>query len=161
MKNTYKTNLVVLLLLAFSCHEEGFCQVGINTTTPLSTLDINGNLNVKEIGIFNALVPGSGTLNGGTFASKTNINDGVYISLTPTPGLTDFQLPNATLVPGRIYILRNISNTQNAFIYSIAGSFFATNSNGVTPQPLTMASNAVTKTMMFISDGLNWTYFFF
>jgi hypothetical protein len=161
LKNLYTTKLSYIVLMAIFCLENGFSQVGINTTTPLSTLDINGNLNVKEIGIANALVPGSGPLNGGPFAAKTNINDGVYISLTPTPGAADFQLPNATLVPGRIYILRNISNTQNAFIYSLGGQFFATNTNAATSAPLTMQSNAVTKTMMFISDGANWTYFFF
>lgn len=153
--------LLLLLLTAICAVNFGFAQVGINTTNPLSTLDINGNLNVKEIGIANALVPGSAPLTGGTFASKTNISDGVYISLTPTSGSADFQLPNAALVPGRIYIVRNISNTQSAFIYSLGGNFFATNSNTLTPAPLTMLSNAVTKTMMFISDGANWTYFFF
>ena len=156
-----KLKLILILIAAICTAQFGFAQVGINTTTPLSTLDINGNLNVKEIGIANALVLGSGTLNGGTFASKTNISDGVYISITPTSGSADFQLPNAALVPGRIYIVRNISNSQNAFIYTLGGSFFATNSNTLAPAPLTMQSNAVTKTMMFISDGSNWTYFFF
>ena len=156
-----KLRLALILIAVFCIANSSFAQVGINTTTPLSTLDINGNLNVKEIGIANALVAGSGTLNGGPFGNKTVINDGVYISLTPTTGNTDFVLPNATLVPGRIYILRNISNSQNAFIYNLGGSFFATNSNTLAPSPLTMQSNAVTKTMMFISDGLNWTFFFF
>ncbi len=156
-----RLKLVLILITAICAVNFGFSQVGINTTNPLSTLDINGNLNVKEIGIANALVPGSAPLNGGTFANKTNINDGVYISLTPTSGSADFQLPNAALVPGRIYIVRNISNTQNAFIYSLGGNFFASNSNTLTTAPLTMQSNAVTKTMMFISDGSNWTYLFF
>lgn len=158
MKNL---KIIYIFITAICAVNFGRAQVGINTTNPLSTLDINGNLNVKEIGIFNALVPGSGPLNGGTFANKTNISDGVYISLTPTSGSADFQLPSAASVPGRIYIVRNISNTQSAFIYSLGGSFFATNSNTLTAQPLTMLSNAVTKTMMFISDGANWTYFFF
>lgn len=154
--------LVFILITAICAVNFGFSQVGINTTNPLSTLDINGNLNVKEIGIVNALVPGSAPLLGSTAPARTAINDGVYISITPQgSGANDFQLPNAALVPGRIYIVRNISNSQNAFIYSLGGSFFATNSNTLTAQPLTMQSNAVTKTMMFISDGSNWTYFFF
>lgn len=109
----------ILILICFFCFSEfGFSQVGINTTTPLSTLDINGNLNIKEIGIYNALVPGSGPLFGGPFGNKTPINDGVYISLTPTAGNTDFILPNAALYPGRIYILRNISASIDAYIYN-------------------------------------------
>ena len=44
----------MLLIIVFGCFfQSGFSQVGINTTTPLSTLDINGNLNVKEIGLAN------------------------------------------------------------------------------------------------------------
>ena len=65
----------LILMLLFCASEFGFSQVGINTTTPLSTLDINGNLNVKEIGIYNALVPGSGPLFGGPFGNKTSIRN--------------------------------------------------------------------------------------
>lgn len=137
----------------------GFAQVGINTTTPLSTLDINGNLNVKEIGIANALVAGSATLNGGSFASKTQINDGVYISIMPSGSTNDFELPNAVNVPGRIYIVRNISNSNYAFIYSAGGSLFAKNSATANAVPLEMQHSGFRKTLIIISDGLNWTFF--
>ncbi len=128
-------------------------QVGINTTTPLSTLDLNGNLSLKTIGI-------PTPLNGGPAFSATPIDDGVYLSLTPTAGNTEFYLPNAVNVPGRIYILRNISNSINATIYTAGGQFFAKDSNTATPQPLTMPANALLKTVIVISDGANWTYIF-
>ncbi len=157
-KTMNKLKLILILVAVVCTANYGFAQVGINTTTPLSTLDINGNLNVKEIGIFNALVAGSGALNGGPFASKTVINDGVYISLTPTAGNTDFILPNAALVPGRIYILRNISSSTNAYIYTDGGALFAHDSNNATPSPREMRWDVLGKTIIFISDGLNWTY---
>jgi len=155
-----KLKLALILITAFCAVNSGFAQVGINTTTPLSTLDINGNLNVKEIGIVNANVSGSATFNGGPSGSATQINDGVYISLTPTSGSDEFILPNAVNVPGRIYVLRNISNTINAKIYTFGGAFYAKDSNTATGAPLNMPSNAALKTIIVISDGINWTYIF-
>lgn len=128
-------------------------QVGINTATPLSTLDLNGNLSLKAIGITTAFV-------GGPAGNATPINDGVYLSLTPTPGNVEFIVPNASTVPGRIYILRNISNTVTAQLYSFGGLFFAKDSNTATAAPLNMPGNATMKTLILISDGANWTYIF-
>ncbi|WP_395054880.1 hypothetical protein [Flavobacterium sp.] len=124
-------------------------QVGINTLLPQSTLDVNGNLSIKVVNLL-----------GGASGSATPINDGIYISVTPTGGNQEFLLPNATLFPGRTYIIRNVSNSVNAQIYSIGGSFFSKDSNTATPSPLVMNSNSITKTLFIISDGFNWTYFF-
>jgi hypothetical protein len=152
---------LALILIAATCGvDSGLAQVGINTTTPLSTLDINGNLNIKEIGIANVNVAGSGAFNGGPAGSATQIDDGVYISLTPTAGSDEFILPNAVNVPGRIYILRNISNSVNAKIYTFGGGFYAKDSSTVTGAPLNMPFNAILKTVIVISDGVNWTYIF-
>ena len=156
MKNFNSTAVLVLLLLICG---NGFSQIGINTITPLSTLDINGNLTIKEVGVVNANVAGSAILYGGPFASKTQINDGVYISITPSGSNNDFELPNAVNVPGRIYIVRNVSTTNYAFIYTAGGDLYAKNSIGATTQPLDMQHTGVRKTLFFISDGLNWTYF--
>lgn len=152
---------LILILIAVVCTANfGFSQVGINTTTPLSTLDINGNLTIKEVGLTNVNVAGSGTFNGGSPGSATPISDGVYISLTPTSGSDEFILPNAVNVPGRIYVLRNISNSINAKIYTFGGSLFAKDSSTLTTAPLTMPFNASQKTVIVISDGVNWTYIF-
>ena len=151
---------IFVLFLLISSYQYGFSQVGINTTTPLSTLDICGNLNVKEIGLTNANVSGSATFYGGPSGSATRIDDGVYISLTPTSGNQEFILPNAVNVPGRIYVMRNISNSVDAKIYTFGGSFFAKDSSGTTAAPLTMPYNSALKTVIVISDGANWTYIF-
>jgi len=127
--------------------------VGINTTEPKSTLDINGNLSLKVV-----------SLNGGASTTATPIDDGVYINLTPTAGSPQFILPNASNFPGRIYVLRNISDTVIAEIYSFGGLLFAGDSSGTSTPPIEMdpdtAGNGgdVTKTLIFISDGTNWTF---
>lgn len=158
MKLLIKSFFIVSLFITF---QKGFTQVGINTTSPLSTLDINGNLNVKEIGLANVNVAGSGLLNGGVPGSATPIIDGVYISLSPTAvGLDEFIIPDAVSVPGRIYILRNISNAINAKLYSFGGMFFAKDSNASTAAPLILPPNTLLKTIIIVSDGINWTYIF-
>lgn len=154
-------NIVIIVCFIFGFNLNS--QVGIGTTSPKSTLDINGNLSLKVV-----------SLNGGPSGSATSIDDGVYISLTPTAFNVEFILPDATTVLGRIYILRNISDAENAVIYTnganaTAGAgveFFrgdGRNSQGplgsviMTPD---LANNGgdITKTLIFISDGANWTY---
>jgi hypothetical protein len=157
MKNIF--SIIALALFFYGAH----AQVGIGTTAPKSTLDINGNLSLKVV-----------SLNGGPSASATPIDDGVYINLTPTALNMEFILPVATTVPGRIYILRNISDSENAVIYTLGANatagagveFFrgdGRNSQGplgsVTMTPdLANDGGDVTKTLIFISDGANWTY---
>lgn len=150
MKKIVQFSLILLPWLTF-------CQVGIGTNTPLSTLDINGNISFKVI-----------DLDGGNFGNKTSINDGFYLNLRPNNGApnngNDFELPNAALVPGRMYIVRNIKNCDDAYIYSVAPSLiFAGNSRTASAQPILMGSDCAqtsseTKTLTFISDGDNWTY---
>jgi len=140
-----KLKLALILITAICAVTTGFAQVGINTTNPLSTLDINGNLSVKAI-----------TLNGS--AAITPITDGVYISLNPLAMDQEFQLPSPLTYPGRIYYLRNINDTHTAKLTTSAGNFFF--------RPLTSGGVATIfmydnhyRTFMVISDGSNWTVF--
>ncbi|MEM5563813.1 hypothetical protein WNY78_01795 [Psychroserpens sp. AS72] len=150
----------IVLIVTFLSSIMSFAQVGIGTITPQSTLDINGNLSVK-------VVP----YNGGPGGSATIIDDGIYLNLTPTAGNIEFILPDATTVPGRVYIVRNISDTIDAVMYSFG--FVAGQGNGVEffPGDSRVSGKSVimsadigndggdpTKTLMFISDGSNWTY---
>ena len=141
-----RITLVIILSLIFVI--PNFAQVGIGTIAPKSTLDINGNLSVKVV-----------NLNGGPGGSATPINDGVYISLTPTVGNVEFLLPNATAVPGRVYILRNVTDFETAQIYSLGGLFFSKQSKTATSAPLNMPPDALRKSVIIASDGFNWTYF--
>ncbi|MTE26396.1 hypothetical protein [Winogradskyella ouciana] len=154
-------NIVTLICLIFTfCLNAQVDGVGINTQDPKSTLDINGNLSLKVVGY-----------NGGPGGSATPIDDGIYLNLSPTSGNIEFILPDATTVPGRIYIARNISDSVDAVIYSFG--FVAGQGNGVEFFPgdsrvsvksVTMAADIgndggdPTKTLVFVSDGSNWTY---
>lgn len=136
----------IFLALLFS--GLSFSQVGINTTTPLSTLDINGNLSVKTVTL-------NGTNSGGG-GSAALINDGVYISVLPLASDDKFQLPNPTLFPGRVYIIRNIQNSVTAQLTTTSGMFFPKNST-VGSSNLYMYEGNL-RTVIVISDGVNWTY---
>lgn len=148
MKGNYKL-FVGFYLLLFGC-AFAYGQVGINTTTPLSMLDVNGNLSVKTV-----------TLSGGTSGSPFLIDDGVYISLDPRNGTSDhYRLPNPTTCPGRIYVLRNITDNDNAQLSIVGGStrFFPKDARTGT-FTLTMPYTGANKSIILVSDGFNWTYF--
>ena len=122
----------------------GLAQVGINTTTPLSTLDINGNVSVKTV-----TLTGSG--------SATLINDGVYISIAPQATDQEFRLPSAVTYPGRIYIIRNIQNTVTAKLTSAGGLLFPKGSTTGSTEIYMWQNNR--RSVIVVSDGSNWTYF--
>ena len=143
---------IILVLLAMCLLSiSSFGQVGINTTAPLSTLDINGNLSVKVV-----------SLNGGPAFGATLINDGVYVNLTPTPGNLQFYLDDPATTPGRIYILRNITDFEQAELYTAGGKRFfnkTTNVGSAVNDPIFLPPNSVGKSIIIVSDGVNWTYF--
>ncbi len=139
----------ILLVIVFGCFfQSGFSQVGINTTTPLSTLDINGNLSVKVVNL-----TGTGT---GTSGSAVLISDGVYISINPAATDDKFQLPNPVSFPGRTYIIRNINNTITAQLTTAAGMLFPKNSTVGSSNIYMYEGNL--RTVTVFSDGSNWTY---
>ena len=146
MKSKIYPSFIFLAFLLVS--SLSFSQVGINTTNPLSTLDINGNLSVKTV-----------TLNGtdtGGLGTATLINDGVYISVRPLAQDDKFQLPDPTLFPGRIYIIRNIQNSVTAQLTTASELLFPKNST--TGSTYIYMYGGTRRTVIVISDGLNWTY---
>ena len=134
----------MILIPALLSVNFGLAQVGINTSNPLSTLDINGNLSVKTITLV-----GSG--------SATDINDGVYISVNPQATDQEFRLPSAVTYPGRVYIIRNINNTTTAMLTSAAGLLFPKGSTTGSTEVYMYEGNR--RSVIVISDGSNWTYF--
>lgn len=135
---------LILILIAVVCTANfGFSQVGINTTNPLSMLDVNGNMSVKVL-----TLTGSG--------SATLISDGVYISINPQAADQEFQLPNPVTYPGRMYIVRNINNGNTAKLTTAAGLLFPKNSTTGSAQIYMYEGNL--RTVTVISDGSNWTY---
>ena len=139
-----RLKLILILITAICAVSFGFAQVGINTSQPLSTLDINGNLSLKTV-----TLTGSG--------SATLINDGVYISINPQATDQEFQLPNPINYPGRVYIIRNINNTITAKLTTAAGLLFPKGSTTGSAQIYMWEGNR--RSVIVISDGSNWTYF--
>jgi hypothetical protein len=140
-----KLKLALILMAGICAADFGFAQVGINTTTPLSTLDINGNLSVKTI-----------TLNGS--GSKTLVSDGVYLSLNPLANDQEFQLPSPITYPGRVYMLRNINDTYTAKLTTAAANFFFKGYTTGGVNTIYMYDNHY-RTLLVVSDGSNWTLF--
>lgn len=139
----------ILFLMVFGCFfQSGFSQVGINTTTPMSMLDVNGNLSVKVVNLI-----GNGS---GTSGSAILIDDGVYLSINPTATNDKFQLPNPVLYPGRIYFIRNINNSITAQLTTTTGLLFPKNSTTGSSNIFMFEGNL--RTITVISDGVNWTY---
>ncbi|MBQ0787696.1 MAG: hypothetical protein KBT69_09355 [Oceanihabitans sp.] len=136
-----KNILIICCFIFFS--NTGFAQVGVGTTTPKSTLDINGNLSVKHI-----TLTGNGT--------ATDIDGGVYLSINPQATDQEFRLPNPVAFPGRVYIIRNINNSNTAKLTTIAGSLFPKGSTTGSSEIYMYENNL--RTITVISDGVNWTY---
>ncbi|WP_452232391.1 hypothetical protein [Lacinutrix sp. MEBiC02595] len=134
-----------ILLICYFClfSTAIFAQVGVGTTTPKSTLDINGNLSVKHI-----TLTGNGT--------ATDIDGGVYLSINPQATDQEFRLPNPVTFPGRVYIIRNINNSNTAKLTTIAGSLFPKGSTTGSSEIYMYENNL--RTITVISDGVNWTY---
>ena len=145
-KEHLKSFLIFTVLLATP--QLGYSQVGINTIVPQSTLDINGNLSVKVV-----------NLNGGPSGSWTTISDGIYLSLTPSGLNVEFALPDPTTVPGRMYYIRNITDFDTAKLYTQGGKLLFPNDSKTGVNPLLMPPNAQNKSVIVVSDGLNWTYY--
>jgi hypothetical protein len=142
MKIKFDITFLTFFLLLFSF---GYSQVGINTTTPLSTLDVNGTLSLKHITLI------------GTPAI-TLIDDGVYVSVDPRATDQEFKLPSPITYPGRMYFLRNINDTFTAKLTTFAGQFFSRGTTtGGTPTVYMYDNN--NRSIIVISDGLNWTIF--
>lgn len=147
----------LLFLLVFSTCI--FAQVGVGTTEPKSTLDINGNLSVKVVSLV-----GNGTGTQTNAGSTVEIDDGVYISVNPQVQDDTFELPNPLEVPGRVYFIRNVNptNTITAKIVTDTGQLFSSGSttNGSNEIYLYESGSDFRKSVIVISDGANWTYFF-
>lgn len=136
-----------------------FAQVGVGTTEPKSTLDINGNLSVKVVSL-----TGNSTGNQSNAGTTVEIDDGVYISVNPQVQDDTFELPDPSEVPGRIYFIRNVNptNTVTAKIVTDTGQFFSSGSttSGSNEIYLYESGSDLRKSVIVISDGANWTYFF-
>ena len=92
-------------------------------------------------------------------ATPTTISDGFYLSLNPQAADQEFILPSPIFFPGRMYILRNISDTNTAKLTTPVGLLFGKGktTGGATSIYMYDDNNRM---ITVISDGLNWTYIY-
>ena len=120
-------------------------NVGIGTTAPTSTLQVNGT---TAVGVVMGLVGSSG---------GTPLAGGGYLGLSPQNGNDFYKLPNANTCAGRVYYLRNNSNSNIASMNTSGGLMFEGGSTSAASGDYFMQPSGPTKTLTVISDGTNWT----
>jgi|GEM_PF-2982732 len=122
--------------------------VGIGTSAPNSTLQVDGTI---AVGLTMGLA-------GGPSGSPISLATAkYYIGLSPADAVNNnYQLPSPVTYPGRVYFIRNNSSANNAVLTTAAGLLFpAQSATGIASYGLNAASSV--KSVMVISDGSNWT----
>lgn len=143
----FYTNKQASPLLSMTLHNNGNTMVGASTTTPHSTLQVDGT---TAVGVTNGVSGGPS----GTPVSLSGL--GSYISLNAAGGTDNYQLPNAASCAGRIYYIRNTSTTNDATLVTAGGNLCPGNSSTCTASYILPFDNTG-KTVIAISDGSNWT----
>lgn len=129
-------------------------NVGINNNNPNSTLQVNGSFSVST-----SMSVAGGSI--GTPASLAGLNG--YIGLSPVGANDYYELPDPATCPGRIYYIRNNNNPgdDDAFVRSGGAGQVCSGSGGCLGAGnyytiTTGNPNPVPKTIICLSDGVNW-----
>jgi trimeric autotransporter adhesin len=123
-------------------------RTGVNTISPNSTLHVDGSVAVGT----------SMGLAGGTTGSPASLaNAKSYIGLSPADGTNNYyQLPDPATCSGRMYIIRNNSSVEIAKLITAGGLLFG-GSSASGSADYWLNPNSAPKTVMAVSDGINWT----
>lgn len=124
-------------------------NVGIGTATPNSNLHVDGTLAVGvTLGV-----------SGGTLASPTVFSaQKSYIGLSPAGSNVYYQLPSAAINAGRVYYIRNNDPSVAAQLGTISGLICPGGGAClVSGGYYTINGSGSVKTVIVISDGINWT----
>ena len=132
MKNQYLLLLFALLALQVKA------QVGIGTISPNSMLDLRGSF----APIYRS------------FTGATNLTASDYTAVFNGPAAATATLPDASTCPGRIYCVKNFSNTLPTPTLTLA-PVSSQLIDGLATWSLSQADQSV----MIISDGINWEVF--
>lgn len=135
-KNTSLPKIILFQIFSFLLliHYNSFAQVGIATTTPLSTFEVNGSMGQTISTVSSDL-----TLDA---THSVIICDNGNVTRTIT-------LPNSIGIKGRIYsVKRNENSTENVSIVTSSSQLIDGESNFVLSQEK--------ETVSMISDGANW-----
>ena len=108
-------------------------QVGVGTTSPVSTLDVRGSLSTAVR----------------SFTGTTSIASSDHTVIFTGTSAVTATLPDATACAGRIYCIKNYSTTSAALT-------IATTSSQTIDGSTTWLMNQTNESAMLISDGANW-----
>lgn len=131
-----------------SIDKDGNLAVGIDPTirTARTKLEVNGVISSTPQ----------------TLSGSNNMMTSTVVSVNPTVNDEEFFLPNPTSAPGAILFVRNISNSLTAKITTPTGSIIEASRVGGNVNIFMLGLDnrpEKSKTLMFISDGFNWTAF--
>ena len=114
-------------------------NVGIGTTTPLSTLQVNGSTASAVQNINNTNISSS-------ISYSLDASRSIVIVKGVGSSITILNLPSASSAPGRIYYIKNAQNTGSLYVNSITGDSL----DGITT-PLSLSYNYG---VIIVSDGV-------
>ncbi len=153
--NTADSSKWKLVGTAITNKNIGNVGIGTDNTAATSTLQIDGTI---------AIGTSMNIAGGSTLAPVSLANLKSYIGLSPISGNDYYELPDPSTCVGRIYYIRNNNNSgaDYAFVRSAGTGQICDGSGpclGVgTYKTITTGSpNPSPKTIMCISDGINWT----
>jgi hypothetical protein len=132
MKNQYLLLLFAVLALQVKA------QVGIGTISPNSMLDLRGSF----APIYRS------------FTGATTLTAGDYTAVFNGPAAATAMLPDASTCPGRIYCVKNFSNTLPTPTLTLA-----TVSSQLIDGLATWSLSQAYQSVMVVSDGVNWEVF--
>lgn len=118
-------------------------QVGINITNPRYDFEVNGILGSTPQTLSEV----------GSYMTST------VVSVQPTNTNDIFYLPNPLQYPGAILFVRNVTTVTAQIITPENSIINASNVGGANNFYMIGSENSNTKTIMFVSDGVNWTAF--
>lgn len=119
----------IVLMSAITTH----AQVGVGTTSPVSTLDVRGSVSTAVR----------------SFTGATSIASSDHTVIFTGTSAATATLPDATTCTGRIYCIKNYSTTASALTV-------ATTSSQTIDGASTWLMNQTNQSVMVISDGANW-----
>ncbi|MBP6730472.1 MAG: hypothetical protein KA149_00345 [Chitinophagales bacterium] len=122
-------------------------NVGIETTTPNSSLQINGTFASKS---------GNSASSITTAGNGVALDNSYFIELNAVVANARFKLPAANTCGGRMYMLFNASGNA-AIIESAGGTFFGGNGTSGTTT-FNMPAVSVGRFVHAVSDGNNWLW---
>ncbi|WP_400192155.1 beta strand repeat-containing protein [Hymenobacter sp. B81] len=131
-------------------------SVGIGVEQPHSSLQVAGTF---AVGVVNGYGGGTSGNANGLDQGRIHLTDiiGSYYGLAPSSSSNQYyRLPNPGTCTGRIYYLRNNSGSTNA-ILTVGSGQLIDSAAGSGIQQYTLNTTGSSKTVIAISDGVNWT----